>query len=300
MKRPSFQFYPADWQANSNLRRCSHEERGIWVDVMCLLHDQEEYGVIRWPLKEISQAIGCSLGKLSGLVSKGVLKGADKGKDAEPLIFIPRHSRKDGDPITLLPMQAGPIWYSSRMVVDEYKRIIRGESTPAPIPTPKPAPNPTIGATPEATPDPSPPRAGASSSSSSSPAVQEAGSSEPAPTGELPPEEKPKGGKKPKITLQAYLDERKASDLPVFNDGSAVANYAESVGMPEEFSQMAWRWFKHKHVDGDNKAKKQADWPSTFLNSLKGCWCKFWWLNGTTYELTTVGKQAQIEYRNAA
>lgn len=135
MKRPSFQFYPADWQANSNLRRCSHEERGIWVDVLCLLHDQAEYGVVRWPLKEIAQAIGCTAAKLSGLVSKSVLKGADKGKEAEPLIFVPRHSRKDGEPVILLPTQPGPIWYSSRMVVDEYKRIIRGESTPPPSPT---------------------------------------------------------------------------------------------------------------------------------------------------------------------
>ena len=55
MKRPSFQFYPGDWQANSNLRRCTHEEKGVWLDVMCLLHDQEEYGVARWPLKEFCE-----------------------------------------------------------------------------------------------------------------------------------------------------------------------------------------------------------------------------------------------------
>ncbi|MDP1931933.1 MAG: hypothetical protein Q8L60_10795 [Gammaproteobacteria bacterium] len=162
MKRPSFQFYPADWQANSNLRRCSHEERGIWIDVLCLLHDQEEYGVIRWTLKEIAQAIGCTPSKLSGLVLKGVLKGADKGAHSEALVYVPRHSRKDGEPVTLIPSQQGPIWYSSRMVVDEYKRVVRGESTP----TPKAAPNPPIGAAPEGTPNSTPLRAGVSSSSS--------------------------------------------------------------------------------------------------------------------------------------
>lgn len=169
MKRPSFQFYPGDWTSNSNLRRCSHEERGIWMDVLCLLHDQEEYGVVRWPLKEIAQAIGCTYAKLLGIVTKGVLKGADTGKKAEALIFIPRHSRKDGEPVTLLPEQDGPIWYSSRMVVDEYKRVVRGEATP------KTAPMPPIGATskdaPNQTPDSAPSRARASSSSSSSPSV---------------------------------------------------------------------------------------------------------------------------------
>ena len=33
MRRPSFQFYPADWLGNTNLRRCSHSEKGAWIDV---------------------------------------------------------------------------------------------------------------------------------------------------------------------------------------------------------------------------------------------------------------------------
>lgn len=129
MKRPSFQFYPADWQGNSNLRRCSHEEKGIWTDVMCLLHDQEEYGVLRWPLKEIAQAVGTTLPKLKGLTTKGVLKGADAGETCAAYIYTPRSGRKDGEPVTLVPEQQGPIWYSSRMVRDEYVRTNAGAST---------------------------------------------------------------------------------------------------------------------------------------------------------------------------
>jgi hypothetical protein len=163
VKRPSFQFYPADWQANSNLRRCSHEERGIWLDVLCLLHDQEPYGLIRWPLIEIAQAVGTSVAKLRGIVTKGVLKGADAGERVQAVVFVPRHGRKDGPPVTILPEQEGPVWYSSRMLVDEYKRVIRGESS-----APDYSPKPPFGEAPKPTPDPSPSRARASSSSSSS------------------------------------------------------------------------------------------------------------------------------------
>lgn len=53
--RPSFQFYPADWLANTNLRRCSEAARGIWIDVMCVLHGADEYGVIRWPLADLAR-----------------------------------------------------------------------------------------------------------------------------------------------------------------------------------------------------------------------------------------------------
>lgn len=128
MKRPAFQFYPGDWQRNANLRRCSPAARGVWVDVMCLMHDSDEYGVLRWPLKEIAQAAGASMSHVRELVDKSVLKGSDK-QLSEPFVYVPRSGRKEGDPVTLLDTQAGPIWYSSRMVKDEYVRTIRGESS---------------------------------------------------------------------------------------------------------------------------------------------------------------------------
>ncbi len=139
MKRPSFQFYTADWQGNSNLKRCTHEEKGIWMDILCLMHDQEEYGILRWNLKEIAQAVGASFSKIKALVTKGVLKGSDAG--CEDYIYTPRSGRKDGIPVILIPKQDGSIWYSSRMVRDEYVRTIRGESSrfsEAPKSSPKP------------------------------------------------------------------------------------------------------------------------------------------------------------------
>jgi len=128
MKRPAFQFYPADWRNNSNLRRCSWAARGAWIDLMCLMHDADGYGVLRWEMKEIAQSIGCPLSLLKELRDKGVLKGCDTGV-CEPFVYTPRSGRKDGEPVTLIPGQSGPIWYSSRMVKDEYVRNIRGSGT---------------------------------------------------------------------------------------------------------------------------------------------------------------------------
>ena len=147
MKRPSFQFYPGDWQGNAKLRRCTHAERGIWLDIMCLMHDAEEYGVLRWPLSDIAQAVGCKVAHLKAIARKGVLKGCDSGKMLA-FIFTPRHAGQDGDPVTLLPEQEGPVWFSSRMVRDEYTRQKRGESSRfggTPNPTPKAAPMPPFG-----------------------------------------------------------------------------------------------------------------------------------------------------------
>lgn len=148
MRRPSFQFYPGDWSSNPNLKRCTFAERGIWVEVMCLMHDQEEYGVLRWPMKEIAGAVGCKVSELLSLVRKGVMKGDDRTLD-EPFVYVPRSGRKDGEPVTLIDTQDGPIWYSSRMVKDEYVRTIRGDAVAkgdTPKQTPKQTPKPPIGA----------------------------------------------------------------------------------------------------------------------------------------------------------
>lgn len=128
MKRPSFQFYPADWRNNAKLRRCSEAARGAWMDVICVLHDSDEYGVCRWPLADIARAAGVSLKLIRELADKDVLKGGDKGCD--PYIYTPVSGRVHGNPVTLVESENGkPCWYCSRLVRDEYVRQRRGLST---------------------------------------------------------------------------------------------------------------------------------------------------------------------------
>ena len=128
MSRPSFQFYPADWRSNAKLCRCSLAERGAWIGVLCLLHDADEYGILGWPLKDIATAAGVPLATLRALVSKGVLKGDDR-RLATPFTFTPYHARKAGPTATLIAAQPGPLWFSSRMVRDEYVRKTSGAAT---------------------------------------------------------------------------------------------------------------------------------------------------------------------------
>lgn len=37
-------FYPSDWRADAMLRLCSIAARGLWAEMMCLMHDAEPYG----------------------------------------------------------------------------------------------------------------------------------------------------------------------------------------------------------------------------------------------------------------
>lgn len=127
MKRPAFQFYAKDWRGNLKLRRCSDAAKGAWIEIMCVLHDSEEYGVARFPLKELVAAAGVQMKSTKELIEKGVLKGGDSDVDA--YVFVPRHAGKAGDPVTLVEASKGPLWYCSRFVRDEYKRMHAGADT---------------------------------------------------------------------------------------------------------------------------------------------------------------------------
>lgn len=153
MKRPAFQFYAKDWRGNLKLRRCSDAAKGAWIEIMCVLHDSEEYGIARFPLKELVAAAGVQMKSARELVAKDVLKGGDR--DVPAYTYTPRHAGKVGTPVTLIEASAGPVWYCSRFVRDEWIRGRRGESTrftpddqppkAGPKPAPKGAPKPPNG-----------------------------------------------------------------------------------------------------------------------------------------------------------
>lgn len=46
IKRPAFQFYPADWRKDPSLSVCSLAARGLWIEMMCIAHESAEYGVL--------------------------------------------------------------------------------------------------------------------------------------------------------------------------------------------------------------------------------------------------------------
>ncbi len=78
---PVFQFYPGDWMKCSNLRRCAHATKGLWIDLLCLLFESEDRSVLvpsrrAWSDEKIALAVGGDnavvLASLQELTLKGV------------------------------------------------------------------------------------------------------------------------------------------------------------------------------------------------------------------------------------
>lgn len=88
MKRPSFQFYPADWLRDTALRTCSVGARGLWIDMICFMHEGTPYGHLKVGNKVIlssnlSGMVGATLqeteGWLAELESAGVFERTEEG-----------------------------------------------------------------------------------------------------------------------------------------------------------------------------------------------------------------------------
>jgi hypothetical protein len=59
MKRPAFQFYPGDWRKDPCLARCSPATRGVWLDLLCAIHNLDDRGAITGTIDQLARATGC-------------------------------------------------------------------------------------------------------------------------------------------------------------------------------------------------------------------------------------------------
>jgi hypothetical protein len=64
MKRPAFQFYPSDWLRDTALRSCSAGARGLWMDMICYMHEGTPYGHLKVNQKVI---LADNLARMCGL-----------------------------------------------------------------------------------------------------------------------------------------------------------------------------------------------------------------------------------------
>lgn len=43
-KIPAFQFYPADWRKDIGVQSLTYHDRGVWFEILCLMHESEQRG----------------------------------------------------------------------------------------------------------------------------------------------------------------------------------------------------------------------------------------------------------------
>lgn len=71
-KLPAFQFYPADWLKDPGINALDYFEQGVWIKLLCLMHESEEPGKLLlggrpYPEDRLATALGLS-GEVMGRV----------------------------------------------------------------------------------------------------------------------------------------------------------------------------------------------------------------------------------------
>lgn len=156
---PSFQYYPADWRKDPGVQSLDFHTRGIWHEMICLMHETEERGVLLLNGRPMPED---ALARMLGL-DKQILTTA-----LTTLLTYGVTSQRDSD----------GAFVCRRMVRDEHLRQVRAESgkmggNPALVKQ-----KPTTGLT---TPVNQIPTPSSSSSSSSSITEESVGADAPAP-----------------------------------------------------------------------------------------------------------------------
>lgn len=105
MKRPAFQFYPGDWLRSTDLRSCSVGARGLWIDMICLMHEGIPYGYLKAGDKVI---LPNNLARMVGATLKAVESWLIELKDSG-----------------VYSIDLDGCIFSRRMVKDEQTRIAR-------------------------------------------------------------------------------------------------------------------------------------------------------------------------------
>jgi hypothetical protein len=112
-RRPAFQFYPGDWRRDSGLRSCSVAAHGLWIEMICLMHEGEPYGHLRIGAKAISvELLARMVGEKPAVVRQLISELEEAG---------------------VFSRLADGTVFSRRMVRDEHLRDIRADGGKASV-----------------------------------------------------------------------------------------------------------------------------------------------------------------------
>lgn len=118
-KRPAFQFYPGDWLKDPALRSVSLAARGLWMDLLCLMHESPRRGYLQHAngkpltLEQIARMTGCSTEEASRLLREleysGVFSCTEHGviysrrmvRDEQRRLKCAEAGKKGGNPVLL-------------------------------------------------------------------------------------------------------------------------------------------------------------------------------------------------------
>lgn len=102
------------------------------------------------------------------------------------------------------------------------------------------------------------------------------------------PAEPTKSDKRKALTFDGWTKTLAEGELAIPED-HYVFEQADKAGLPADFVELAWGWFKRKY---SGNPKRYTDWRQVFANAVSGAWGNLWRaIPSGGYELTSQGIQ---------
>jgi hypothetical protein len=118
-RKPWFMFYTRDWRSNAKLRLCSFGARGLWADILSLMHESMHRGFLLVEgvvptVKQLALLLGGSEKEIAALLAE---LGSTK-------VYSITGQPMPEDVEALVPSGMPPgVILSRRMVRDEFKAL---------------------------------------------------------------------------------------------------------------------------------------------------------------------------------
>jgi uncharacterized phage protein (TIGR02220 family) len=95
VKMPALQFYPADWRKDLAVQALGYHDRGVWFEMLCLMHESSERGVLLlngapMPDDLIARLLGLDNQTFNQTVSNLLTYGVAKRREQDDAIFSKR------------------------------------------------------------------------------------------------------------------------------------------------------------------------------------------------------------------
>lgn len=70
MKAPAFQFYTGDWLKDPQLSMCSPSTRGVWMDLLCAMHELGRCGQVTGTVEQLCRLCRCTAAEMSAALTE--------------------------------------------------------------------------------------------------------------------------------------------------------------------------------------------------------------------------------------
>lgn len=95
MKMPAIQFYPADWRKDPGVQALSFHDRGVWFEILCIMHESSERGVLMLngapiPESALARMLGLDNQILTTTLTTLLTYGVAKRRESDGAVYSKR------------------------------------------------------------------------------------------------------------------------------------------------------------------------------------------------------------------